>query len=113
MFSSSYVNSLTTCGLLDVENLAMLQKSLKCRVLDVVKCGLLLLACVPQVIATLCKVFDRPELIIHTQLNKIRGISAPKADRLNTSIFFGNVIQNLCDQLEAATGDVVFSALID
>ncbi|XP_062557968.1 uncharacterized protein LOC134222837 [Armigeres subalbatus] len=101
LFISSYKNTTEACGYSEAENLARLQRCLKGHALESVRSRLLLPAGVPQVIATLKILYGRPELLIHTLLQKIREVAAPKHDRLDTLIGFGMAVQNLCDHLEA------------
>lgn len=101
LFISSYNNSTRACGFSDVENLARLQRCLKGHALESVRSRLLMPAGVPHVIATLETLYGRPELIIHTLLQKIRNVLSPKQDRLETLIAFGMAVQNLSDHLEA------------
>ncbi|XP_062714236.1 uncharacterized protein LOC134291009 [Aedes albopictus] len=101
LFISSFTNTTQACGYSDAENLARLQRSLKGNALDAVRSRLLLPAAVPHVIATLETLYGRPELLIHTLLQKVRGAPAPKQDRLETLIGYGMAVQNLSDHLEA------------
>ncbi|XP_058816370.1 uncharacterized protein LOC131679655 [Topomyia yanbarensis] len=101
LFISSYVNSTQTCGFSNEENLARLQRCLKGHALESVRSRLLLPASVPNVLATLEILYGRPELLIHALLQRIRGVPAPKQERLDTLIGFGMAVQNFCDHLEA------------
>ncbi|XP_058817458.1 uncharacterized protein LOC131680765 [Topomyia yanbarensis] len=101
LFISSYVNSTQTCGFSNEENLARLQRCLKGHALESVRSRLLLPASVPNVLATLETLYGRPELLIHALLQRIRGVPAPKQERLDTLIGFGMAVQNFCDHLEA------------
>ncbi|XP_062713212.1 uncharacterized protein LOC134290169 [Aedes albopictus] len=101
LFISAYANSTQACGFSDSENLARLQRCLKGHALESVRSRLLLPASVPHVLATLETLYGRPELLIHALLQKIRGVPAPKQDRLDTLIGFGMAVQNLSDHLEA------------
>ncbi|XP_055622405.1 uncharacterized protein LOC129765971 [Toxorhynchites rutilus septentrionalis] len=101
LFISSYRNSTQVCGYSEAENLARLQRCLRGHALEIVRSRLLLPAGVPHVIATLEMMYGRPELLIHTLLQKVRSVPPPKHDRLDSLIAFGVAVQNLCDHLEA------------
>ncbi|XP_058816014.1 uncharacterized protein LOC131679323 [Topomyia yanbarensis] len=101
LFISSYHTSSQACGYTDAENLIRLQRCLKGSALDSVRSRLLLPASVPHVIATLQTLYGRPELLIHTLLQKVREVSAPRSDKLETLIGFRMTVQTLCDHLEA------------
>ncbi|XP_058817813.1 uncharacterized protein LOC131681120 [Topomyia yanbarensis] len=101
LFISSYVNTTEACGYSDAENLARLQRCLKGNAFEAVRSRLLLPAPVSHVIATLETLYGRPELLIHTLLQKVRNVPGPKQDRLDTFIGYGLAVQNLCDHLEA------------
>lgn len=58
-------------------------------------------ASVPHVLATLETLYGRPELLILALLQKIRGVPAPKQEKLETLIGFGIPVHNLGDHLEA------------
>ncbi|XP_055633808.1 uncharacterized protein LOC129774135 [Toxorhynchites rutilus septentrionalis] len=101
LFISSYRNSTQVCGYSEAENLARLQRCLRGHALEIVRSRLLLPAGVPHVIATLEMMYGRPELLIHTLLQKVRSVPPPKHDRLDLLIAFGVAVQNLRDHLEA------------
>ncbi|XP_058448630.1 uncharacterized protein LOC131428600 [Malaya genurostris] len=100
LFISAYTNSTLACGFSDAENLARLQRCLRGHALESVRSRLLLPAGVSHVIDTLETLYGRPELLIHTLLQKIRVVPAPKSDRLGTLIEFAMAVQNLSDHLE-------------
>ncbi|XP_062557324.1 uncharacterized protein LOC134222196 [Armigeres subalbatus] len=101
LFISSFINSTDACGYSDAENLARLQRCLKGNALEAVRSRLLLPSSVPSVIATLETLYGRPELLIYTLLQKVRGTPAPKQDRLETLIGYGMAVQSLSDHLVA------------
>ncbi|XP_065088324.1 uncharacterized protein LOC135709839 [Ochlerotatus camptorhynchus] len=45
--------------------------------------------------------YGRPEQIVHHMVTKVRATPAPRADKLETLIQFGLVVQNLCGHLQA------------
>lgn len=102
IFISSYRNSTMMCGYTDAENLMRLQKCLRGNALDVVRSNLLLPSSVPQVMATLETLFGNPERLIQSLLTRVRNTAAPNADKLETLINFGVVVQNLVGHLKAA-----------
>lgn len=102
IFISSYENSTTSCGFTHTENLIPLQRALNGKALEAVSFRLLLPAAVPGVIETLRLLFGRPELILHDILEKVRGESAPRADKLESLIQYSLVVQNMVCVMEAA-----------
>ncbi|XP_055622051.1 uncharacterized protein LOC129765665 [Toxorhynchites rutilus septentrionalis] len=102
MFISAYKNSTSMCGFSDGENLMRLQRCLKGNALEAVRSHLLMPESVPIVLSTLTTLYGRPELIVQVLLAKVKSIPAPKADKLETLVSFGLVVQNLCAHLKAA-----------
>ncbi|XP_062537626.1 transcription initiation factor TFIID subunit 11-like [Armigeres subalbatus] len=95
LFIGSYEASNEACGFNDVENLVRLQDSLKGSALDSVRGQLLLPKSVPKVINKLRQLYGRPEQLLHFHLGKVKQLDPPKADRLETFIPFGNVVEEL------------------
>ncbi|XP_053686569.1 uncharacterized protein LOC128736113 [Sabethes cyaneus] len=99
MFYSSFKNTTEVCGYTDAENLARLQRSLVGAALEAVKSRLLLPASVPYVMATLQKLYGRPEILISSLLKKVRNAPPPKSENLSSIVAYGLVIQNLVDHI--------------
>ncbi|XP_058467435.1 uncharacterized protein LOC131440300 [Malaya genurostris] len=102
LFISSYNTSTEICGYTEAENLIRLQRCLRGPALEAVRSRLMLPASVPHVIKTLQTLYGRPELLIHMLLQKVREVSPPRSDKLDTLIGFGMTVQTLCDHLQAA-----------
>ncbi|XP_062713617.1 uncharacterized protein LOC134290481 [Aedes albopictus] len=102
LFISSFCNSTAMCGYSQAENLMRLQKCLKGRALEAVRSNLLLPSSVPKVMETLETLFGSPERLVQSLLNKVRGVPTPKAERLESLVNFGLVVQNLVGHLKAA-----------
>ncbi|XP_062703842.1 uncharacterized protein LOC134286270 [Aedes albopictus] len=102
LFISSFCNSTTMCGYSQAENLMRLQKCLKGRALEAVRSNLLLPSSVPKVMETLETLFGSPERLVQSLLNKVRSVPTPKAERLESLVNFGLVVQNLVGHLKAA-----------
>ncbi|XP_065074988.1 uncharacterized protein LOC135698779 [Ochlerotatus camptorhynchus] len=102
LFFASYENSTRICGYSDEENLLRLQRCLKGRALEAVRCRLLHPSNLPGVIASLRTLFGRPEIIVHSLVSKIREMPPPKAEKLNTLIDFGVAVQNVCATIKAS-----------
>ncbi|XP_055584776.1 uncharacterized protein LOC129737641 [Uranotaenia lowii] len=96
------VNPSIHCGFSPAENLVRLQRCLKGPALEAVRSDLLQPECVPQIMETLRFVYGRPELLLEELLEKIRGIPAPKPDRLETLVDYGVAVKSLSGHLEAA-----------
>ncbi|XP_062538381.1 uncharacterized protein LOC134206670 [Armigeres subalbatus] len=102
LFVSSFRNSTAMCGYSHSENLMRLQKCLKGRALEAVLSILLLPSSVPKIMETLETLFGSPERLVQSLLCKVRSVSAPKAERFETLVNFGIVVQNLVGHLKAA-----------
>lgn len=102
LFISCFEMTTECCGYSDVENLMRLQRCLAGGAREAVRCKLMIPSSVPTIIQTLRLLYGRPELIINTLLKKIREVSAPKPDKLETLISFGIAVQNFCGHLQAA-----------
>ncbi|XP_062713750.1 uncharacterized protein LOC134290600 [Aedes albopictus] len=97
------------CGYTDDENLMRLQRCLKGNAKEAVRGHLYHPSSVPQVMATLETLYGRPELIVKCLMNKVYSTPAPKADKLESLISFGLVVQNLCSQLQSMGMDAHLS----
>ena len=95
MFLSSFEYTTKEYVYNDVDNQDRLQKALKGKTLESVRCLLMHPSNVPNVISTLKMLYGRPEIIVHSLVNKERAMPAPKQDRLDTLIDFGIAVQNL------------------
>ncbi|XP_062713763.1 uncharacterized protein LOC115256765 [Aedes albopictus] len=109
LFVSSYNNSTRMCGYSDDENLMRLQRCLKGNAKEAVRGHLYHPSSVPQVMSTLETLYGRPELIVKCLKNKVYSTPAPKADKLESLISFGLVVQNLCSQLQSMGMDAHLS----
>ncbi|XP_062713719.1 uncharacterized protein LOC134290573 [Aedes albopictus] len=90
------------CGYSQSENLMRLQRCLKGKALEAVRSNLLLPSSVPKIMETLETLFGSPERLVQSLLNKVRSVPTPKAERLETLVNFGLVVQNLVGHLKAA-----------
>ncbi|XP_062710230.1 uncharacterized protein LOC109425711 [Aedes albopictus] len=102
LFYSSFCNSTEACGFSDSENLARLQRCLKGNALEAVKSRLLMPQSVPFVIDILRRLYGRPEVLIHSLLQKLRAVPSPKSDNLQSQITFGLAVQNVVDHMSIA-----------
>lgn len=103
IFISAFNHSTNAMGFTNYENLIRLQKSLKGKAREIVESQLSLPNCVPKIIETLRMVFGRPEIVMHSQIEKIRVCQPVKADKLESIVEFSTAIQNLCATLEATS----------
>ncbi|XP_065094111.1 uncharacterized protein LOC135714659 [Ochlerotatus camptorhynchus] len=81
--------------------MARLQKCLRGKALEPVKCQLLHPANLNQVLSTLRMLFGRPEIIVHSLLQKINTLPAPKAERLGTLVDFALAVRNMVATVKA------------
>ncbi|XP_065085173.1 uncharacterized protein LOC135707298 [Ochlerotatus camptorhynchus] len=101
LFFATYENTTNLCGFSAEENMARLQKCLRGKALEAVKCQLLHPANLDQVISTLRMLFGRPEIIVHSLLQKINTLPAPKAERLGTLVDFALAVRNMVATVKA------------
>ncbi|XP_062704316.1 uncharacterized protein LOC134286681 [Aedes albopictus] len=99
LFLSSFNNSTEACGYNDAENLARLQQCLRGHALESVRSRLLIPESVPYVLATLERLYGRPEVIIHSLLKRMREIPSPRGDDLKTLIKFGMGVGNMVEHM--------------
>ncbi|XP_055543834.1 uncharacterized protein LOC129729344 [Wyeomyia smithii] len=78
-----------------------IQKCLRGRAYDAVKCRLMHPANVNGVMATLKMLFGQPEAIIHTLIAKINCLPALREDKLETLVDFAVSIENFCATVDA------------
>lgn len=101
LFFASFENTTHLCGFSAEENMVRLQKCLRGKALEAVKCQLLHPSNLNQVLATLKMLFGRPEIIVHSLLQKINNLPAPKADRLGTLVDFALAVRNMVATVKA------------
>lgn len=102
IFLSSFEQSTSHCGYTHQENMMRLQRCLKGDALASVRSILLVPDLVPEVIRTLRMRFGRPDLIIMTQINKVRAEPTLRPDNINGLINFALVVRNLVATIEAS-----------
>ncbi|XP_058449200.1 uncharacterized protein LOC131429170 [Malaya genurostris] len=100
--SSTPHTMITACGYTDVENLARLQRCLKGSALEAVKSRLLLPQSVSFVMDTLKMLYGRPEILLHSLLQKLRSVSSPRTENLQSIIVYGMAVRNLVDHMRVA-----------
>ncbi|XP_062710495.1 uncharacterized protein LOC134288735 [Aedes albopictus] len=101
LFIATYENTTRLCGYTPEENMVRLQRCLRGKALEAVKCQLLHPANLDFALSTLRMLFGRPEIIVHTLIEKINRIPAPKADRLSTLVDFALAVRNMVATVKA------------
>ncbi|XP_062541136.1 uncharacterized protein LOC134209170 [Armigeres subalbatus] len=101
LFFASFENSTHLCGFTPEENMVRLQKCLRGKALESVRCQLLHPSNLEQVLGTLKMLFGRPEIVVHSLLQKINNLPAPKADRLGTLVDFALAVRNMVATVKA------------
>ncbi|XP_055589342.1 uncharacterized protein LOC129741628 [Uranotaenia lowii] len=81
LFLSTFNTTTSMCGFTQEENLIRLQKCLKGKAFDAVRCMLMHPSNVTSIISTLRMLFGNPEVIIYSLISKIQSTPAPRADR--------------------------------
>ncbi|XP_065079912.1 uncharacterized protein LOC135702797 [Ochlerotatus camptorhynchus] len=89
------------CGFTDEENIARLQRSLKGRAYEAVRCRLMHPANVNGVMSTLKMLFGQPEVIVNSMITKINSLPALKEDKLETLVDFAVNVENFCATVDA------------
>ncbi|XP_053691423.1 uncharacterized protein LOC128739948 [Sabethes cyaneus] len=102
LFYATYKASNDACGYMNQENLVRLQECLEGRALELVAGQLLLPESVPRVIEKLRRNYGRPEQLLQEFLDQVNELEPPKPDNLKSFIPFGNMVEQLCEHLEAA-----------
>lgn len=95
LFYGTLESTTRICGYTAEENMMRLQKCLKGKALEAVRYQLLHPGNLDSVIATLKMLFGRPEIIVHSLVQKIHSLPAPKPDKLNTLIDFAIAVRNM------------------
>ncbi|XP_058816133.1 uncharacterized protein LOC131679419 [Topomyia yanbarensis] len=101
LFYSTFTTTTNMCGYTAKENLMRLQKCLRGKAYEAVKCRLMHPANVVSILSTLRMLYGNPEIIVQNLISKIQSTPAPKAGRLETLIEFSLAVQNLCATIEA------------
>ncbi|XP_058816669.1 uncharacterized protein LOC131679942 [Topomyia yanbarensis] len=94
--------TIPACGYTNTDNLKRLQDSLQGFAKEAVQSRLLLPESVPEVVEDLRKLFGNSEKLLKTLVAKVRNAQAPRLDKLETFLYFGITVKQLCDHLEAA-----------
>uniref|UniRef100_A0A182NZC7 PHD-type domain-containing protein n=1 Tax=Anopheles epiroticus TaxID=199890 RepID=A0A182NZC7_9DIPT len=102
IFISHYENSTRRCGYSNWENMLRLQKCLKGPALEAVRSRLVLPETVPLVIDKLRKRYGQPVHLLNTLIEKVRRIPAPRMDKLDSIIEYGEAVQCMVDHMVAA-----------
>ncbi|XP_055605469.1 uncharacterized protein LOC129753653 [Uranotaenia lowii] len=105
LFISTFYTTTSMCGYTQEENLLRLQKSLRGKAFDAVKCMLMHPSNVECIISTLKMLFGNHEVIIHNLISRIKSTPPPRDDRLETIIEFALVVKNLCATIVACQMD--------
>ncbi|XP_058456469.1 uncharacterized protein LOC131433878 [Malaya genurostris] len=102
LFISSYEYTTDACGFTNTDNLKRLQDSLQGLAKEAVQSRLLLPESVPEVIEDLRQLFGSPEKLLKSLVAKVRKAPGPRIDKLESFLYFGITVKQLCDHLEAA-----------
>ncbi|XP_055534882.1 uncharacterized protein LOC129724206 isoform X2 [Wyeomyia smithii] len=102
LFFGMYRASNEACGYSDIENLVRLQECMTGQALEMVRGQLLLPKSVPKVIEKLRQLYERPEQLLQSLLEKVHKLEPLKTGKLAIFIPFGTVVEQLGEHLEAA-----------
>lgn len=101
LFIATFENTTRLCGYTPKENIARLQRSLKGRALEAVRSQLLHPTNMNSALSTLKMLFGRPEIIVHSLIQKINMIPAPEAENFNSLVDFALAVRNLVATVQA------------
>ncbi|XP_052900235.1 uncharacterized protein LOC128306688 [Anopheles moucheti] len=99
-FYCYFVESTKACKLSPAENVARLEECLKGPAREAVEGWLDNPSSVSLIVKTLKRLYGRPSLVVKDLVTKVRGIPAPKPERLDELITFGLAVQHLCSYLK-------------
>ncbi|XP_017471517.1 PREDICTED: uncharacterized protein LOC108362875 isoform X2 [Rhagoletis zephyria] len=102
MFRESFYMTTEECGYNERQNMLRLQKAIKGKAREVVECLLIHSSNAPRVIEALQERFGRPELLVKSQIARIRNFSPISENRLELLVPFATKVQNLAMFLESA-----------
>ncbi|XP_053691246.1 uncharacterized protein LOC128739767 [Sabethes cyaneus] len=98
----SMLNSTTAmCGFTEEENIVRLQKSLKGKAYEAVKCRLMHPGNFNGIVDTLKMLYGQPEIIVHSLIEKISCLPAVREEKLETLVDFAVNVQNFCATVES------------
>ncbi|XP_065075283.1 uncharacterized protein LOC135699027 [Ochlerotatus camptorhynchus] len=100
IFLSMFNSTTAMCGFTEEENLVRLQRSLKGKAYEAVKCRLMHPGNIQGVMDTLRMLYGQPEVIVHSLIAKISSLPAIREDRLETLVDFAVSVQNFCATVE-------------
>ncbi|XP_055622791.1 uncharacterized protein LOC129766295 [Toxorhynchites rutilus septentrionalis] len=101
IFLSMFNSTTAMCGFTEEENLVRLQRSLKGKAYEAVKCRLMHPGNVQGVMDTLRMLYGQPEVIVHSLIGKISSLPAIREDQLETLVDFAVSVQNFCATVES------------
>ncbi|XP_055585330.1 uncharacterized protein LOC129738161 [Uranotaenia lowii] len=101
-FISCFEYTTEACGYTNTDNLKRLQDSLQGLAKEAVQSRLLMPESVPEVIEDLRQLFGNPEKLLKSLMAKVRKVQAPRVDKLESFLYFGITVKQLCDHLVAA-----------
>ncbi|XP_058826902.1 uncharacterized protein LOC131686906 [Topomyia yanbarensis] len=101
LFLSSFNSTTAMCGFTNEENIVRLQRSLKDRAYEAVRCRLMHPSNVNGIMSTLKMLFGQPEVIVNSMMSKINSLPALKEDKLETLVDFAVSVENFCATVDA------------
>ncbi|XP_058816892.1 uncharacterized protein LOC131680190 [Topomyia yanbarensis] len=101
LFFATFENTTRLCGYSPEENMTRLQRCLKGKALEAVRCQLLHPSNLGKVISTLKMLYGRPEIIVYSLMQKINQLPSPRADKLNSIVEFALAVRNMVATVQA------------
>nr|XP_049466019.1 uncharacterized protein LOC125907471 isoform X2 [Anopheles coluzzii] len=102
VFIRAYEDSTIACGFTAVENAIKLEECLRGPARELIRPKLRFPNATAAAIETMRELYGKPQLLLKSLLTKVRRAEVPRADRLDSLIRFGLVVQELCDHIVAA-----------
>ncbi|XP_062534847.1 uncharacterized protein LOC134204027 [Armigeres subalbatus] len=105
LFFSTFTTTTRMCGYTQGENLLRLQKCLKGKAFEAIRCRLMHPSNVPSIMSTLKMLYGNPEVIVQNMITKVYATPSPRTEKLESLIDFSLAVQNLCATIEACELD--------
>ncbi|XP_017478462.1 PREDICTED: uncharacterized protein LOC108368182 [Rhagoletis zephyria] len=102
MFKETFIMTTTEYQYSDTQNMMRLQKAIKGKARETIECLLIHSRNVKQIIKTLEERYGKPELLVKSQLKKIRSVAPISENHIDQSVMFATKVQNLSSFLQAA-----------
>ncbi|XP_017477531.1 PREDICTED: uncharacterized protein LOC108367431 [Rhagoletis zephyria] len=105
MFRETFLMTTAEYQYTDTQNMIRLQKAVKGKARETIECLLIHSRNVSQIMKVLQERFGKPELLVKSQINKIRNVAPISESCIEQLVGFATKVQNLSSFLQAADCD--------